>query len=239
MLDVRLINEIEHGKYLATHGAGEIWNWETPAGKLRWARRVKMLLSKIQNGMEVLELGCGLGYFTKELIKTGANITAIDISPDLISLAKNEINANNVCFKIENAYKTSFCDEQFEMVIGSSVLHHLDVDKALSEIYRLLKPSGEIFFTEPNMLNPQIFIEREFRDYFPYVSQNETAFIRFSLSKKLQDIGFQQIEIVPFDWLHPSTPSFLIKLIDFSGKIIERTPLLREFSGSLFIKARK
>src|SRR5437867_2585065 len=39
----RIAKEIQHGRFLAEHGAGEIWNWESPAGKLRWARRVKML----------------------------------------------------------------------------------------------------------------------------------------------------------------------------------------------------
>jgi hypothetical protein len=42
-MDIRIKHEIEHGKFLAGKGAGEIWNWESPAGKLRWARRVKML----------------------------------------------------------------------------------------------------------------------------------------------------------------------------------------------------
>ena len=86
--DPRLIHEIEHGKFLSRRGAGEVWNWETPAGRLRWARRVKMLTSPLAPGMEVLELGCGTGYFTKEIVKTGVRLTAIDISPELIEIAK-------------------------------------------------------------------------------------------------------------------------------------------------------
>jgi SAM-dependent methyltransferase len=239
MDDIRLLNEIAHGKYLVNHGAGEIWNWETPAGKLRWRRRVEMLSSEMQGGMEILELGCGTGYFSKEFVKTGANITAIDISPDLLSIAKKEITARNVTFAVENAYGTNFVNEQFDLIVGSSVLHHLNIDKALPELYRLLKPGGKIVFTEPNMLNPQIFIERNFRNYFPNVSPNETAFIRFILSRKLKNIGFHKIEITPFDWLHPSTPPALIRLVGSSGRIIEKIPFLREFSGSLFIKATK
>ena len=61
VIDSRLENEIEHGKYLIEHGAGETWNWETPAGRLRWRRRVKMLNDIIIRGSEVLELGCGTG----------------------------------------------------------------------------------------------------------------------------------------------------------------------------------
>ena len=66
LVDERLANEIQHGCFLAERGAGEIWNWETPAGKLRWARRTKMLTNHLALGMAVLELGCGTGYFTRE-----------------------------------------------------------------------------------------------------------------------------------------------------------------------------
>jgi hypothetical protein len=61
MVDQRIQNEIEHGKFLASHNAGEIWNWETPAGKIRWDRRVGMLTDSLKSGMKVLEIGCGIG----------------------------------------------------------------------------------------------------------------------------------------------------------------------------------
>ncbi len=43
LVQERIANEIEHGRFLAQHGAGEIWNWEGPAGKLRWPGRGKIL----------------------------------------------------------------------------------------------------------------------------------------------------------------------------------------------------
>ena len=107
-IEKRLKREIKHGQFLAEHGAVEIWNWESPAGRYRWKRRVKMLTSQIEPNTKVLELGCGTGYFTKEIIKTGAFIVAIDISPDLIEIAKNSVKSNNVIFKTENAFSTSF-----------------------------------------------------------------------------------------------------------------------------------
>src|SRR5437773_6863992 len=86
----RIAKEIQHGRFLAEHGAGEIWNWESPAGKLRWARRVKMLSRHLRPGMSVLELGCGTGYFTRELACSGANLVC-----RLLPEKKQEIaNAN-------------------------------------------------------------------------------------------------------------------------------------------------
>lgn len=106
-----------------------------------------MLTEFIPAGSAVLELGCGTGYFTKEIIKTGAKVTAIDISPDLLAVARKEVGAPNVVFMEENAYRMTFPDNHFDYIIGSSVLHHLDIPKALSEMFRVLKPGGRIAFT--------------------------------------------------------------------------------------------
>ena len=159
----RLNNEIKHGEFLAKRGAGDVWDRNTPAGKIRWARRIGLLTRHIKPNTRVLEIGCGIGYLTGELSRTGASISAIDISPDLVKIAKENIKAPNVTFKIDNAYNTTFLNNEFDLIVGSSVLHHLDIDKALSEFYRILKDDGVIIFTEPNMLNPQIFIQKNIK----------------------------------------------------------------------------
>jgi 2-polyprenyl-3-methyl-5-hydroxy-6-metoxy-1,4-benzoquinol methylase len=239
--DSRIQHEIEHGNYLIAHGAGEVWNWESPAGKVRWRRRVEMLCTPILKGYKVLELGCGTGYFTKELAKTEATITAIDISPVLLQEAEKDIQMPNVKFSVDNAYQMSFSDETFDAIVGSSVLHHLDINKAIKEIYRVLKQGGIIAFTEPNMMNPQIALQKN----IPYIkrkmgdSPDETAFFRWPLGKRLKKQGFQQIRIIPFDFLHPAIPSYLVNTVSKIGNLFEKTPFMKEIAGSLFIMAKK
>ena len=239
--DSRAKSEIEHGKYLLKHNVGEIWGWETPAGKKRWARRSAMLTSHLKPGMKVLEIGCGLGYFTKELARTGALITAIDISPDLLNMARIEIKKNNVIFKEEDAASLTFDDNSFDSIVGSSVLHHIDLDRSLKEFHRILRPGGTIHFTEPNMLNPQVALQKN----IPYLkkilgdSPHETAFIRWGLKKRLAKHGFKDIVIRPFDWLHPAIPASLIPAIEHLGYLLERVPIIREFSGSIAVRCSK
>lgn len=240
-METRLENEIIHGKFLAETGAGEIWNWETPAGRVRWQRRVKMLTTAVHPNLRVLELGCGTGYFTKELGKTGGLITAIDISSDLLDIAQRSTPADNIKFILANAYAMDFPNFSFDLIIGSSVLHHLEIDKALDECYRVLKPGGTMYFTEPNMLNPQIALQKN----IPWLkkklgdSPDETAFFRWEIGNILLHHGFVNIKVTPFDWLHPSTPSYLLNVVSTLGECIERLPLVKEFAGSLYIVCHK
>ncbi|MFA7231836.1 MAG: class I SAM-dependent methyltransferase [Victivallaceae bacterium] len=240
-MDERLQHEIEHGKYLSEHGAGDIWNWTSPAGKLRWRRRVKMLTAQIVPEMKVLELGCGTGFFTREIAATGASVTAIDISPELLAEARRQVAAENVIFMQENGYAMSFADASFDWVIGSSVLHHLDMDKALKEIFRVLVPGGGICFTEPNMLNPQIALQKN----IPWLkrklgdSPDETAFFAWRLKKQLCEHGFEEISVTPFDFMHPALPGKLITLFHPLCNLAEKLPLISAIAGSLFIKCVK
>jgi len=237
----RIAKEIQHGRFLAEHEAGRIWNWESPAGKLRWARRVKMLSGHLLPGMSVLEVGCGTGYFTRELARFGADMVAIDVSPELLEIAKANCSAPNVRYEIQNAYELSYSDALFDSVVGSSVLHHLEIEEAVREIYRVLKPGGTIYFTEPNMLNPQIAIQKN----VPWVkrklgdSPDETAFFRWPLRRLLEETGYRDVRIDPFDFLHPKTPVPLVDRLDAVGRFLESVPVISEFAGSLYIRAIK
>jgi len=237
----RIAKEIQHGRFLAEQGAGEIWNWESQAGKLRWTRRVKMLSTHLRAGMRVLELGCGTGYFTRELARSEAKIVAVDLSPELLEIAKAHSSTPNVHYEIQNACALRCADAVFDSVVGSSVLHHLDIKKALPEIYRVLKQDGRIYFTEPNMLNPQIAIQKN----VPWVkrklgdSPDEKAFFRWPLRRLLEQTGFHDVQIDPFDFLHPKIPGFLVNPVSGFGGLLERVPLIGEFAGSLYIRAVK
>jgi len=59
------------------------------------------------------------------------------------------------------------------------------------------------------------------------------------MKKMLEEHGFANVRVAPFDFLHPSTPKALIPLVQKLGFIAEKTPLVREISGSLLITAHK
>lgn len=200
-----------------------------------------MLSEHFGAGMKVLEVGCGTGYFTQELARSGADVIAIDVSPELLEIAKANCSAPNVRYEIQNAYTLSYPDAVFDSVVGSSVLHHLEIEAALREIYRVLKLGGSVHFTEPNMLNPQVAIQKN----VPWIkrklgdSPDETAFFRWPLRRVLEQTGYRDIRIDPFDFLHPKTPAPLIDRVNALGRLLENVPIISEFAGSLYIRALK
>ena len=234
----RAEHEREHGEFLASVDTETVRGWGTPAGRKRADRRAKLIVEKagLKEGVKAMEIGCGTGMFTEMFANAGAEIFAVDISPNLIAEAqKRGLSTDKVHFICER-FEDVQQDEPFDAIVGSSVLHHLNMEEALDAIFQLLKPGGRFAFAEPNMLNPQVFAERTFlRKYLDYVSPDETAFVRWRLKKQLAVHGFEEISITPFDWLHPAIPQVLIPFVSWLGRIIEAIPGLREFSGSVLI----
>lgn len=243
--EVRKQHELIHGKKLLAGGAAEIWGHASCAGQRRVLRRVQRMaeLIKPNSATCVVELGCGTGIFSQELAKTGAHIIAVDISPDLLGVARTRVTAPNVnfiegdCMLLENIPGL----QNVDAVVGNSILHHLNITKVLTSIYKILKPGGVMIFSEPNMVNPQIFLQKNIPWLKKIVgdSPDETAFVRGPLAYLMADVGFTDINIDNFDFLHPATPKFAVDFLEHVGKKLEKIPLVKEISGSLFIMAKK
>lgn len=241
-LSSRAEHEIAHGRKLSQAGAEQIWGWSTPAGQVRFRRRAAWIAAQagLRPGVRALEIGCGTGNFTEVFAQSGADILALDISEDLLAQARARRlppNVRFVCRPFEALEEAG----GFDAVIGSSVLHHLEIRPALAGIFRLLRPGGVMAFAEPNMLNPQIMIEKN----IPWVkermgdSPDETAFFRGQMRRLLREAGFEQIQVTPRDWLHPAVPERWIPAVLKIEAALDRTPLLREIGGSLYIRAAR
>jgi ubiquinone/menaquinone biosynthesis C-methylase UbiE len=98
-----------------------------------------------------LELGCGTGFFTLNLKLAGVldkgHVT--DLSPGMVAVA--ERNAASLGFQVQgrvaDAERLPYDDDSFDLVIGHAVLHHIpDVELALREVLRVLKPGGRFVF---------------------------------------------------------------------------------------------
>jgi SAM-dependent methyltransferase len=116
-------------------------------------------------GKAVLDYGCGPGYLTKELLDRGAtHVTGIDISEAEIEQARvkaeEEGTADRSTHLVADAHNLDFPDDSFDLIVGDSILHHLDMEVALREIRRVLRPGGRAVFMEPMVHNPILRLGR-------------------------------------------------------------------------------
>jgi SAM-dependent methyltransferase len=235
-------HEIAHYRDLAAQDTEAILGWQSPAGRARADRRGRLFLGRgrIGPGARVLELGCGTGEFTRRVVPAGARVVALDLSGDLLAKARAKIGAA-ARFVRASAHVLPFADASFDVVYGCSVLHHLDVEVALREVRRVLRPGGRLVFSEPNLVNPQVFLMFKVARLKPHygVSPDEMAFTRRAISRVLRAIGFSRFEVTNFDFVHPGIPGALLPVLEPVLERLERVPVVRALSGSMLIHAER
>lgn len=154
-----LIHYAEEAKKHGTEGTSTIQDIRT--------RRLEIeaLLLYMKDGMRILEVGCGNGYVARTVInKLDVELDAIDVSPDMIALTKEQVFSDckgSVIFTQQDILSLDTADE-YDLVFSERCLQNLvsfDEQKiALSNITRALKPGGqflmlESFWTGLNNLN--------------------------------------------------------------------------------------
>lgn len=106
-------------------------------------------------GMKILDLGTGSGYLAFALAKKypDAAVTGLDIVRNALeenrTKAKNE-SISNIGFSSYSGVEFPFADNEFDIVVSRYALHHFpDIEKSLSEVFRVLKSSGNFFISDP------------------------------------------------------------------------------------------
>ncbi len=114
----------------------------------RWSRLVGgMFLDwlDVPNGLRWLDVGCGNGAFTEELIArcAPAAVTAIDPSDEQLAYARMRVGAKSAEFRVGDAQKLPFADDSFDVAVMALVISFVpDPSKAAAEMARVVRPGG-------------------------------------------------------------------------------------------------
>ena len=102
--------------------------------------------AKLDPDMTVLELACGSGQLTFRLTGKVKRWDATDFSPNMLAEARKQFVPANLHLSVQDATNLPYKDESFDAVVIANALHIMpEPDKAMSEIYRVLKSGGMLF----------------------------------------------------------------------------------------------
>jgi len=244
--DVR--SEVDHFDALVERNGESWWGHGTAAGVVRLRRRARLVRRQLcaESNASLLEVAAGAGALTTALLGEypQLRITATDVSSVSIRRLRQRVSEYpNARAEVADATRLPYGDGTFDGVVANSALHHVDVRPALAELFRVLRPGGRLVVFEPNLLNPQVVLEMNVlrglaRARLEY-SPTEQTHTRWTYRRLLREVGFQQAQVRPLDFLHPLTPGPLVRLVELAGVCVERIPILREFSGSLLLTATR
>lgn len=146
----------------------------------------------------VLEIGCGSGNVAKVFHMVCESYVGIDLSERSIEKASLK-NLPGAEFRTADAHALPFENGRFDVVVANSVLHHMELEVALKEIARVLKPGGILCTREPLGINPVFSAYRgvtpseRTADERPFGRSELNLMDRYFATREIKYFGFLSI----------------------------------------------
>ncbi len=191
---MRNINLKEEREYENRKVLGE--DMRKNQSKYYWATELTIQKHKLKTyktirDKHILEIGCSDGKDASIYSQYASHYCGVDISDEAIKKAV-KLQLANADFFISDGHSICKPDEEFDCIIVHGLLHHLSLEEALQEIYRLLKPNGILIFREPLGTNPIFQLYRSLTPSSRTKDERPFTFKDISLMKKL--FKFESIE---------------------------------------------
>ena len=193
---------------------------------------VDEIIARKAPGGVVLDYGCFTGDLYQQLAPhQPLRIVGIDISTQGIETARARFGSGAE-YLVMDAHRTTFADATFDLVVGRSILHHLDWEVAIREVSRILKPGGVAVFTEPLGGNPAAKLIRKLtpkartKDERP-VEREQILFADRVIGSGQHRFGnlFSVPLAMATSLLLKSPENLILKAADPIDRLIARTPM--------------
>ena len=204
------------------------------------------LEDKCSQDTKVLDFACGSGENGIYAATCGAEVIGIDISPEGVENATNnakKFDLSDTCrFEEMDGEEMSFPDNHFDIGIEYGALHHVDLDKALSELARVIKKDGQMMCLEAMRHNPLI---HNYRKRTPHLrTEWEVEHILGVESFDLMKKYFNKVEAKYFHLftlaLVPLRKTFIFPVLypvfDFLDKILLSNKLMGKYGWIMAIE---
>ena len=160
-------------------------------------RRVRTLVDEFlaprqKHGARALDVGCGLGFFSQQLKRSGWDVTACDLGTSM--LEQTRLRADCKCVPADAMHLTDYFSEPFDVVLSSECIEHTpDPMQALGEMAKLVAPGGYLALSTPNRLwKPVVAVASSLR-LRPFDGYENFSSFR-KIRRSLENSGLQILE---------------------------------------------
>jgi hypothetical protein len=189
-------------------------------------------------GQSILEIGCGQGLFTRQLLQvTQARnpITAVTLDP--LASRPGDL-PESVEFIAPRSFPDVLSGRRFDFVVAIDLLDRRNCAELLQHVFELLKPGGQVVFYESNPWNVVLKLRRALGAIFGQ-RDSRSLLSRSQLYELMSEVGFIRVFAVFNDFVYaPLTPR-LIWLLRNLSIILENAPAIRTLAGSILVHAQK
>jgi len=199
-------------------------------------------------GKRVLLYGCGPARGAGRFVQAGAaHIAGIDISDAEIAQAWRTAREGGydeqVDFRAGDAHATGFPDDSFDLIVGSAILHHLDVSRALAELRRVLAPAGRAVFLEPLAHNPLLRLGRRLTPSARTADEHPFTVADWQLCAEVfpdfwhREVELTSIPLMPLNLVLPRSwqRALAQHVRRLDDRLLAQYPQLRRFARSTFL----
>jgi dolichol-phosphate mannosyltransferase len=206
--------------------------------RLLWRAQSFRHIVHLLPGQTILELGCGRGLFTRQLVHVsrGENpIAAVTFNP---TEDRPEDLPSSVQFVNATLQPEGLEIQQFDFIIAMDLLDADNCAWFLQNVYELLKPGGQILFYESNPWNVVLTLRRFLGRWF---GQKDPRHLlsRPKLYELISELGFIRVFAIFNDFVYPPLNRPLIWLLRNLSILLENTPVLQTLAGSILVHAQK
>ncbi len=195
-------------------------------------------------GKTVLDLGCGTGENIVPLVERGARVIGMDISPDLIALARKRLDDANqeATLEVGSAYDTGLLAESVDVIFCIALVHHLDIGRAVDEMLRILIKGGAVILKEPVRFSKVYAFLRGLLPAREDISEFEHPLSREEVTAmterfEVREVRYFRLPFIPLVFrIFPSTSSAAWKVDRW---ILRHCPAAERYATIVTMKLRK